>query len=113
MINNIILFAQYYKGAMSNKYFVWREHPTSVDHLTNWNSTVEKFIQKLPKYFSSSYKQKVHRLTEQVMFDKISPAQFRFIYREITSNNNRPGNNKQAEYNERIKVTIQIQTNLY
>ena len=78
MINNVILFAQYYKGAMSNKYFVWREHPTSVDHLTNWNSTVEKFIQKLPKYFSSSYKQKVHRLTEQVMFDKISPAQFRF-----------------------------------
>ena len=41
-INNNILFAQYYKGAMGNKYFVWPKDPTSVDHLTNQNSTVEK-----------------------------------------------------------------------
>ena len=41
------------------------------------------------------------------MFDKISPAQFWFIYCEITGDNNKSENNKQAEeYNERIKVSI-------
>ena len=105
-INNVILFAQYCKGAMGNKYFVWREDPTSVDPLTNRNSNVEKVIQNLPKYFSRSHKQKVRRLTEQVMFNKTSQAQFRFIHREITGDDNRPKNNKQAEYDERIKVII-------
>ena len=105
-INNVILFAQYCKGAMGNKYFVWREDPTSVDPLTNRNSNVEKVIQNLPKYFSRSHKQKVRRLTEQVMFNKTSQAQFRFIHREITGGDNRPKNNKQAEYDERIKVII-------
>ena len=40
------------------------------------------------------------------MLNKISPAQFQFICREITGNNNEPENNKQAEYNEWIKVII-------
>ena len=50
-IDNVILFAQYYKGAMGNKYFVWHEDPTSVDHLTNWNLTVEKSNTKFTKIF--------------------------------------------------------------
>ena len=85
---------------------VWREDSTSVEHLTNQNSTVEKVIQNLPKYFSCLHKQKVQRLTEQVRFDKILPAHFWFIYPEITGFDNRLKNNKQAEYDERIKVII-------
>ena len=75
------------------------------------NLTVEKVIQNL-QYFSCLHKQKVQRLAEQVMFNKISTAQFRFIYHEITCDNNKPENNKQAEYDERIKVIIKNHTHV-
>ena len=40
------------------------------------------------------------------MLDKISPAQFRFIYQEITRDNSKANPQKQAEYDERIRCII-------
>ena len=102
-IENVMLFAQYYRGASGNKYFVWREDPKSTEHYRN--KTIE-VVQNLPKYFSRSHKQKVRKLTEKVMFNKISLAQFRFIYREITGDDTSSENIKQTEYDERINLII-------
>ena len=40
------------------------------------------------------------------MFNKISPAQFQFIYREITGDDTSSENIKQTEYDERINLII-------
>ena len=40
------------------------------------------------------------------MFNNISPAQFRFIYHEITGDNTSSENIKQTEYDERINLII-------
>ena len=95
-----MLFAQYYKGASGNKYFVWHEDPKSSEHSTCRNKTIKEIVKSLPKYFSRSHKQKVRKLTEKVMFNKIymfnkiSPAQIRFIYREIIGDHNSSENIK-------------------
>ena len=83
-VQNCILFAQYMKGAQGNRYFMWREDPETEGHLTERTATIDSVTKMLPKYFSRAYKKKIRQLTEHVMLDKISPAQFRFIYRKIT-----------------------------
>ena len=40
------------------------------------------------------------------MLDKILPAQFRFIYQEITRHNSKANTQKQAEYEESIRCII-------
>ena len=40
------------------------------------------------------------------MFNKISPAQFRFIYSEITGEDPSSENIKQTEYDERINLIV-------
>ena len=105
-LGNTILFAQYYTGSKGNKYFIWKEDPTSENKLTERQRTIEQVTRMLPKYFSRSHKRKIRYLTEQVMFDKISPAQFRFIYQEITGDETVPDNKKLAEYDERIRLII-------
>ena len=67
---------------------------------------MEEVVQNLPKYFSPSHKQKVCKLMEKVVFNKISPAQFRFIHHEITGDNTSSENIKQTEYDERINLII-------
>ena len=40
------------------------------------------------------------------MLDKISPAQFRFIYREITGDQSKAPTSEQEKYDERIRCII-------
>ena len=71
-----MLFAQYYRGASGNKYFVWREDPKSTEHLTKQNKTIEEVVQNLPKYFSRSHKQKVRKLTKKSCLIKYHQLSF-------------------------------------
>ena len=63
---------------------MWHEDQTSDINLTEHNNVIENVTKMLPKYFSRVHKNKMHLRMENVMLDKISPAQFRFIYQEIT-----------------------------
>ena len=45
-------------------------------------------------------------LAELVILDKISIAQFRFIYQEITGESSKADTQKQAEYDERIRCIV-------
>ena len=103
---NTILFAQYYEGSHGNRCFTWRENPDSDEHLTERNGVIDSVTKMLPKYFSRAHKNKMRLLTERVMLGEISPAQFRFIYQEITGDNSKADTQKQAEYDERIRCII-------
>ena len=50
-IENVLLFAQYYKGAVGNKHFVWREDLTLDSHLNNRHNVMEEVVRGLPKFF--------------------------------------------------------------
>ena len=53
----------------------------------------------LLKYFSRAHKNNMPLLIKRVMLDKISTAQFIFIYQKITRDNSKADTQKQAEYN--------------
>ena len=53
----------------------------------------------LLKYFSRAHKNNMPLLIKRVMLDKISTAQFIFIYQKITGDNSKADTQKQAEYN--------------
>ena len=85
---------------------MWHENPDSDKHLTEHNGVIDSVTKMLPKYFSRAHKNKMNLLTERVMLEKISRAQFRFIYQEITGDNSEADTQKQAEYNEHICCII-------
>ena len=64
------------KGTQGNRYFMWREDPETEGYLTKRTATIDSAIKMLPKYFSRAHKKKIQLLTEHVMLDKISLAQF-------------------------------------
>ena len=105
-IANTIILAQYYEGSHGNRYFLLHENPDSDEQLTEHNGFIGSVMKMLPKYFSRAHKNKMCLLTEHVMLNKISPAQFRFIYQEITGDNFKADTQKQAEYNECICCII-------
>ena len=78
------------------------EDPTSDMHLTECNNVIENLTKMLQKYFSRTHKHKMYLLKENVMIDKISAAQFRFIYQEIAGDNSKAPTQKQAEYPKQI-----------
>ena len=94
------------KGAQENRYFMWREDPETEGHLTEKTATIDSVIKMLPKHFFKAHKKKIRQLTEHVMLDKISPQQFRFIYREITGDQSKAPTSEQEKYDERIRCII-------
>ena len=86
------LFTQYYEGVKGNSHFLWKEDPTDISRLTQRNKVINDVTKSLPKYFSRTHKKIMRSLTENVMFDRISPAQFRQIYKEITGDDHYSGN---------------------
>ena len=84
-LQKIVLLAQHYAGAKGNIYFVWKEDKTSEHHTTIRNKTINDILIKLPKYFSRGHKKRARQLTESLMLDKITCAEFRAIYIELTS----------------------------
>ena len=101
-VTETVLFAQHYGGSKGNKYFVWKEDTSMSEHLTERQKTIDEMVRMLPKYFSHDHKQK----SEDLMFDKISPSQFRYIYEEITGDEAISENSKQKEYDKRVRLIL-------
>ena len=94
----------YFEGAKGNTYVMWQEDPNDPSHLSNHQNFITVIQNALPKYFSCVHKRIVRTMTENVMFDRISPAQFCLIYREITGDYSAPDTKQQAEFNFKMQT---------
>ena len=81
---NTISFSQHYAGAKGNVYFIWKEDSISDNNLSLRNELIENLVRSLRKYFSRGSKQRMKTLTENLMLENISCAEFRVIYAELT-----------------------------
>ena len=61
-----------------------RENPNDPSHLSSCQSVIKVIQNALPKCIFHAYKRITRMMTENVMFDRISPSQLHLIYREIT-----------------------------
>ena len=85
---------------------MWREDPNDPSHLYNRQNVITVIQNVLPKFFSRALKRIVRTMTENVMFDRISPAQFRLIYREITGDYSVPDTKQQVEFDLKIQTIM-------
>ena len=104
--NNVILFVRYYGPALGNTHFIWKEDPIEMDNLTVRQDVIHDIEKKLPKFFSRAHKAKVRELTSLVMLDKMSPAQFRTIYSELTGDYSVTDNTKSKIVDERMQLIL-------
>ena len=100
------LLVHYFEGAKGNTYFMWREDPYNPSHLSNYQNVIIVIQNTFPKYFSCVHKRIVRAMRENVMFDRISPAQFCLIYREITGDNSAPDTKQQAKSNLKTQTIM-------
>ena len=104
---NISLFAQYYGGIKGNVYFVWREDPSVPEnHAIARNQTIDLVQRSLPKYFSRGHKNKARIMIERLMFDKITPAEFRVLYSELTGDDSASTNCATQEIDDRMQTIM-------
>ena len=96
----------YFEGAKGNTYFMWQEDPNNPSHLSNRQNVITVIQNALLKYFSRAHKRIVRTMTENVMFDQISPAQFHLIYREISGDYSALDTKQQAEYNLKMQTIM-------
>ena len=87
----------YFEEAKGNTYFMCRD-PNNLSHLSDQQNVITVIQNTLPKYFSRAHKRIVRTMVENVMFDQISPAQFRLIFREITEDNSALDTKQHANY---------------
>ena len=80
---NNSLFSQEYGSSLGYTYFIWKEVEEESREAERC-SVIESIKAKLPKYFSHVHKQKAKKTLSLLMMDKITPAQFRSIYHELT-----------------------------
>ena len=83
-IESTVLFVQHYAGAKGNVYFIWKEASTSDNSLSLRNELIQNLVRSLPKYFLWGHKQRMKTLTENLMLENISCAEFWAIYAELT-----------------------------
>ena len=74
LFSTVMLFAQSYHGCKGNIYFVRKVDPDTIDLLGCRINVAASICAKVPKYFSRGHKAKVGKLTENLLFDRISPA---------------------------------------
>ena len=96
----------YFEGAKGNTYFMWQEDPNNSSHLSNHQNVITVIQNALPKYFSWALKKIVWTMTENVMFDRISPAQFCLIYREITGDYSAPDTKQQTQFDLKMQTVM-------
>ena len=65
-----------------NIYYVWKEDLSNERH-TEPLKTINSTVERLPKYFSRSHKRRAREAMKLIMEDKISPVQYRPIYRKL------------------------------
>ena len=95
----------YFEEAKGNTYFMCRD-PNNLSHLSNQQNVITVIQNTLPKYFSRAHKRIVRTMVENVMFDQISPAQFRLIFREITEDNSALDTKQQAKFNLKMQTIM-------
>ena len=106
-LENCVLFSQNYKGNKGNIYFIWKEDASlENEQATLRNTTINAITAKLPKYFSRGHKQRMKALTENLVYDKISTAEFRAIYSELTGDESKGSNRTEREIDNRLKLIM-------
>ena len=103
LIIKCALFSHSYKGSLGNTYFMWHEDMT---YENNRTGVIEEIKRSLPKFFSRAHKKKMKELTNLIMLDKILPAQFRMLYRELTGNCSVSDNSQSKQCDERWQTII-------
>ena len=103
---NVILFAQYYRGAKGNIYFVWKEDTNTPDLLSKQLNAASSICIQLPRYHSRGCKARFRKLTENLLFDRISPAEFRALYRELTGDESVSEDSVSKEVDNRIQCIM-------
>ena len=63
---------------------------------------VARVCAKLPKYFSRGHKAKVRKLTENLLFDRVSPAEFRALYKELPGYERVSNDSNAKDVDERV-----------
>ena len=76
--HSITLLLHYVEGAKGNTYFMWREDPNNPSYRSNRQNVITVIQNALPKYFSRAHKRIIRIITENVMFDRISPSTILF-----------------------------------
>ena len=104
LTTNVIFFTRYY--APGNTHFLWKENLNEPENVTFRNGATKSVEKQLSKCFSRAHKAKVKQLTSLVMEDKLSPAQFRSIYNELTGNSSVTDNIKSKDVDVRIPTII-------
>ena len=82
----ITLLVHYLEGPKGNTYFMWQEDPSDPSYLSNCQNVITVIQNAFPKFFSCVHKRIVQTMTENVMFDWISPCTVSF---DIQRNNRR------------------------
>ena len=85
---------------------MWQKDTNNPSHLSNRQNVITVIQNALLKYFSRAHKRIVRTMTENVMFDQISPAQFHLIYREISGDYSALDTKQQAEYNLKMQAIM-------
>ena len=102
---NNSLFSQEYGSSLGYTYFIWNGLEGE-SRETERCSVIESIKAKLPKYFSCAHKQKAKKTLSLLMMDKISPAQFRSIYHELTGDASVSDNTNSKEVDNRLKMIL-------
>ena len=105
---NIVFFSCAFGPAVSgNIYYVWKEDLSDERH-TERLKTINSTVECLPKYFSRSHKRRAREAMELIMEDKISPAQYHAIYRELIGDESVSDNQISKKINERYKLVLKV-----
>ena len=103
-VPGVVLFCHHYGPANGNIYLIWKEGIK--EYLTLRQNLIDRVVGELPKYFSRSHKQRVKVLTNLIMQDKISTAQFRALYRELTGDESVADNAVSKSVDERTRLIL-------
>ena len=100
----LLFFVQSYRGGLGNMYIMWCED-TNI-YLGLRNITIDNIRKCLPKYFSMVHKANACALCENLIFAKLSAAEYRAIYAELTGDNSVANDYKTKEVDERMRVIM-------
>lgn len=104
-VPNIVMYTRLYGPAAGGSFiFLWKEDTENRE--TQRQLVINNINETLPKYASRHHKKQAKKLLSLIMEDRISPASFRAIYRELTGDISVTDNSTSKEQDERIKVIL-------
>ena len=84
---------------------MWKDTNTP-DLLSKQLNVISSICIQLPKYHSRGCKARFRKLTENLLFDRISPAEFRAHYRELTGDESVSEDSVSKEVDNRIQCIM-------